>query len=179
MSNVLTRNIWHCDSLGILSADPVLVKAIAFYPNAQADAFELKWWDEDSTTLDSGVCTYTTDLVSADHHVKATSNVFPSTWLDGNVVKCLETNGSDTGKIGLIKTAGDNDEFTVHLIPFTAEAGKVGVWACYPSYSAFKGKQPNDTNENSMFFSFGEGFWFHNLALDSLSASCTLTLYLG
>ena len=180
MANILTRNIWNLDSLGILSTTPVLVKAICFYPNAQADAFELKWWDEDSTTLNSGVMTYTI-TTSTDDTITATGGTpMPNTWLDGNVIKCLSTTGSDTGVTGLIKTAGTNTVVVTHLSPFTAEASKVGTFACYPSYSAFKGKQPFDTNELSMFFSFGgDGFWFHNLALDSMSATCTLTLYLG
>ena len=181
MANVLTQNIWTCDSLGILSTGPVLVKAIMYYPNAVDGEFTLKWWNPDSTTLNSGVCTYTTDLVSADHHVKATSNVFPSTWLDGNVVKCLETTGSDKNKHGLIKTAGDNDEFTVHLIPFTAEASKVGIWACYPTYTAFRGKASKATDtETSMWFPFGgDGFRFPNLALDDLDTSDVVIIYLG
>ena len=180
MANVLTRNIWNLDSLGILSTTPVLVKAICFYPNAQADAFELKWWDEDSTTLNSGVITYTITTSTDDTITASGGTPLPSTWLDGNVIKCLSTTGSDTGVTGLIKTAGTNTVVVTHLSPFTAEASKVGTFACYPSYSAFKGKQPFDTNELSMFFSFGgDGFWFHNLALDSMSATCTLTLYLG
>jgi hypothetical protein len=182
MANVLTANIWTCTELGILTTKPVWVKGIMFYPAAVSNAFVLKWWDEADTTLRSGICTYTIDLVSADHHVKATSNVFPSTWLDGNVVKCLETTGSDEGKYGLIKTAGDNDEFTVHLIPLTAEATKVGDWACYPSYYAFMGLQPTVTNSHQcMWFPFGgeRGFRFPNLALDILSSSAYLQIYLG
>jgi hypothetical protein len=180
MANVLTRNIWNCNALGILSVSPVWVKGIMFYPTTQNHAFELKWWDEGDTTLRTSVCTYTIDLVSADHHVKATTNVFPTTWLDGNVVKCLSTSGSDAGKYGLIKTAGDLDEFTAHLIPFTAEASKVGDWACYPSYTAFKGIQPKDTNQQSLWFPFGgeRGFEFPNLALDSLDAG-SIQIYLG
>lgn len=179
MANVLTQSIWDCDSLGILSSSPVWVKGIMFTGTAQANAFELKWWDESSTTLRSSVCTYTV-TVSTDNTVKATANVFPNTWLDGNVVKCLTTTGSDTGKYGLIKTAGDNDEFVTHLAPFTTEASKVGDWACYPTYRAFLGTQPTDTNECGLWYTFpGErGFRFPNLALDSLSAG-SIQIYLG
>jgi hypothetical protein len=181
MANVLTKNIWSCTSLGILSEGPVLVKAINFYPNAVDDAFQLLWWDEvQPATLHAEQVTYTNALVSADHVVTATTNAFPSTWLDGNVVKCLKTTGSDSSQYGLIKTAGNNTAFTVHLIPLTAEASKVGSWDCYPTYNAFRGHAEKAADmEHSMFMPFGEGFWFPNLALDSLSTSAAVDIYVG
>jgi len=179
MANVLTKNIWNCDALGILSVKPVLVQAIMFYPTTEAHAFELKWWDEDSTTLQSDLVTYTITTATDDTVTASGGTPFPNTWLDGNVVKCLKTTGSDTGVYGLIKTAGNNTVFVTHLSPFTTEASKVGNWACYPSYTAFKGIQPKDTNEESMWFPFpGNGFLFPNLALDSLSAG-SIQIYVG
>ena len=180
MANILTRNIWSCDSLGILSETPVLVKAINFYPNAVDDAFQLKWWDEDSTTLNSGVITYTITTSTDDTITASGGTPLPSTWLDGNVIKCLETTGTDTGVSGLIKTAGDNTVVVVHYSPFTQEASKVGVFACYPSYNALRGHAEKAADmEHSMFMSFGEGFWFHNLALDSLSTSAAIDIYVS
>jgi hypothetical protein len=180
MANVLTRNIWNCDSLGILSTTPVWVKGIMFTGTAQAHAFELKWWDEDSTTLNSGVITYTITTSTDDTITASGGTPLPNTWLDGNVIKCLTTTGSDTGVTGLIKTAGNNTVVVTHLSPFTAEAAMVGVFACYPTYTAFKGTQPTDTNEAGLWYPFcGErGFRFPNLALDSLSAG-SIQIYLG
>ena len=180
MSNILTRNIWTCDALGILTTEPVWVKGILFYPTTEAHAFELKWWDADSTTLNSGVITYTITTSTDDTITASGGTPLPSTWLDGNVIKCLETTGSDTGVHGLIKTAGNNTVVVTHLSPFTTEASKVGMFACYPTYTAFKAIQPKDTNELSMWFTFpGErGFEFPNLALDSLSGG-SIHIYLG
>jgi hypothetical protein len=168
--------------MGILAEGPVLVKAIAFHPADVTQVFTLKWWDERTPpTLQVRNCTYTIDLVGSDHHVKATTNVFPTTWLDGNVVRCITTTGSDTRKYGLIKTAGDLDEFTVHLIPFTAEATKVGDWDCYPTYTAFTSTLETvaDSHRTHWYPFGGEGFWFPNLALDFLSASATVVIYVG
>lgn len=181
MANVLTRNILTCDSLGIVSPGPVLVKAIMYYPAAVDGEFTLKWWNEMDSTLTARNITYTNTLVSADHVVTATTSAFPSTWLDGNVVKCLRTTGSDTRSYGLIKTAGNNTAFTVHLIPFTVEASVVGDWDCYPTYTAFRGKasKASDT-ETSMWFPFGgNGFWFPNLALDDMDTSDVVIIYVG
>lgn len=180
MANVITGNIWTLDSLGIISEGPVLVKGIMYYPNAVDGEFTLKWWNESSPTLIARNCTYTV-TVSTDNTVKATTNVFPSTWLDGNVVRCITTSGSDTRKYGLIKTAGDNDEFVTHLAPFTTEATKVGTWECYPSYTAFRGKASKAADtETSMWFPFGgNGFLFPNLAFDDCDTSDVVIIYVG
>jgi hypothetical protein len=180
MANVLTENIWYCDSLGILSKGPVLVKAIMYYPNAVDGEFTLKWWNEGSRTTEAIGVTYTiTD--STDDTVTATTNAFPNTWLDGNVVKCEKTTGSDTGKYGLIKTAGNNTAFVTHLMPFTTEATKVGDWVQYTTYNAFRGKASKAADtETSMWFPFpGEGFRFPNLALDDIDTSDVVIIYVG
>lgn len=178
MANVLTKNILVCDSLGIIKPGPVLVKAINFYPNAVSDAFTLLWWDEDNaTTIVKGV-TYTI-TTSTDDTVTSTGN-FTNAWADGNVCKCLKTTGSDAGVYGLIKTAGNNNAFVTHLSPYTAEANKVGDWANYPTYTAFKMLQPTVANTHeSKFVSFGDGIWFPNLALDALSTSAAVHIYVG
>ena len=182
MSNVLTRNIWTLDTIGIVSTGPVWVKGIMYYPAAVDGEFLLKWWDEDSTTLNSGVITYTITTSTDDTITASGGTPLPNTWLDGNVIKCLNTTGSDTGVTGLIKTAGNNTVVVTHLSPFTAEASKVGVFACYPTYTAFKGKASKAADtETSMWFPFGgeRGFEFHNLALDDLDTSDVIVLYLG
>lgn len=180
MANVLTRNIFSCDSLGIISHKPITLKGINFYADAVDLAFQLLWWDESSTTLNSAGVTYTI-TTSTDNTVTASGGTpFPSTWLDGNVVKCLSTTGSDTGKYGLIKTAGNNTVFVTHLNPFTTEATKTGHWACYPTYNAFRGKMTKAADtEFSMWFPFPIPIELPNLALDSLGASSYVDLYVG
>lgn len=177
MANVLTKRIFSCDSLGIISPAPIVVRAIMFYPDAVDDAFQLKWWDEDNpTTIVKGV-TYTI-TTSTDDTITSTGN-FTNAWADGNVIKCLKTTGSDTRVYGLIKTAGDNNAIVIHLSPFTTEASKVGNFANYPTYNAFRGHvdKAADT-EYSMWFPFpGNGFEFPNLALDSLSSSAAVDIY--
>jgi hypothetical protein len=181
MANVLTKNIWECSSLGIISTGPVLVKGIMYYPAAVDGEFTLKWWDEaQPPTLYARAITYT-NTVSTDNTVTATTSAFPSTWIDGNVVKCLKTTGSDTGKYGLIQTAGNNTRFVTWGAPFTTEAAVVGDWDCYPTYTAFRGKASKAADtETSMWFPFGgEGFWFPNLALDDFDTSDVVIIYVG
>lgn len=178
MANVLTQNIWTCDSLGIISDRPVLVKAIMYYPNAVDGEFTLKWWQEDQT-IDLHNVTYT-NTDSTDTTVTSTGN-FPNTWLDGNVVKIGQTTGSDTNKYGLIKTAGNNNAIVTHLMPFTTEASKVGDFYQFSTYTAFRGKASKAADtETSMWFPFGgNGFWFPNLALDDMDTSDVVIIYVG
>lgn len=177
MSNVLTKRIFSCDSLGIISPKPIVVRAIMFYPNAVDDAFQLKWWDEDNpTTVVKGV-TYTVTN-STDDTVTSTGN-FTSAWADGNVAKCLKTTGSDATKVGLIKTAGNNNAFVCHLSAFTVEANKVGNWANCPTYNAFRGHvyKVADMEQAQWYPMPGNGIEFPNLALDSLSSSAAIDIY--
>lgn len=179
MANVLTQNIWYCDSLGILSHKPVLVKAIMYYPNAVDGEFTLKWWSEASLTTQSIGVTYTVST-STDNTVTSTGN-FANTWLDGNVCKCLKSTGVAGGVYGLIKTAGNNNAFVTHLAPYTDESSKVGDWVSYTTYNAFRGKASKAADtETSMWFPFGgDGFLFPNLALDDIDTSDVVIIYVG
>jgi hypothetical protein len=180
MANVLTRNIWNCASLGIISPGPVLVKAIMYYPNAIDGAFTLKWWDEDNPAVTTGPISYVAST-STDDTITSVGN-FPNTFLDGAVVKCLKTTGSDSGVYGLIQTAGSDDAIVLWGSPFTASATTyVGEFNSFPSYTAFRGHASNATDtETSMWFPFGKGgMVFPNLALDSLSTSDAIIIYVG
>lgn len=177
MANSMTGPVWNLDSLGIITTSGVWIRSIIFYPNAEGDAAQFLWWDENSPAVTTTDVTYTI-TVSTDNTVTSTGN-FPSTYADGKVVKIWKTSGSDAGKYGLIKTAGNNNAFVTHLAPFTTEANKVGSFYCLNTYNAIKLMQPKDTNEHSLQISFPgpKGLWLPNLALDSLSSSATIALY--
>lgn len=179
MANTFYKNIYNLDSLGIISPRPIYIIGYTFYPAAEGDAAQFVYWTEDTSEVSAAATatgvTYTV-TVSTDNTVTSTGN-FASTWADGKVAKCTKTTGSDWGKYGLIKTAGNNNAFVTHLAPFTTEADKVGNWICYTTYNALKIMQPKDTNEESVFHPVN--FTFPNLALDSLSTSATIVLYVG
>ena len=176
MANRMAHRIWDLDSLGIISSKPVFIHGYVFYPNQQADAAQFVYWDENDTPAAQSIGVTYTNTDSTDTTVTSTGN-FASTWADGKVAKITKTTGSDTGKYGLIKTAGNNNAFVTHLMPFTTEASKVGDFYCYTTYNALKLKHPNDTNEEGKFVLVN--FLFPNLALDSLSTSAGITLYIG
>ena len=177
MANILTKRILSCDSLGIISPCKIVVRGIMFYPAAVDDAFQLKWWDEDNPTTILKSATYTI-TTSTDDTITSNGN-FSNAWADGNVIKCLKTTGSDWGVYGLIQTAGDNNAVVIHLSPFTTEANKVGNFANYPTYNAFRAHSTKFADsETSLWFPFcGNGFEFPNLALDSLSSSAAVDIY--
>ena len=88
-----------------------------------ADAAQFLWWDASSTTLNSAAVTYTITTSTDDTITASGGTPFPNTWLDGNVIKCLSTTGSDTGVTGLIKTAGNNTVVVTHLCPVHGRGG--------------------------------------------------------
>jgi len=165
--------------MGIIASGQTLVKGIMYYPAAVDGEMTLKWWNEGTRTTAGGGLTYTI-ATSTDQTVTSTGN-FANTWLDGNVVKCERTTGVSAPNYGLIKTAGNNDAFIVHLTPFTDEADKVGDWVQYTTYNAFRAKASKAADtETSMWFPFGgDGFWFPNLALDDIDASDVVIVYVG
>jgi len=181
MANVLTGNIWNCDSFGIISERPVLVKAVAFHPADVTNVLTLKWWNEATPTLVARNITWTV-TTSTDNTVTATTSAFPSTWLDGNVVRCLRDSASTNNRIyGLIQTAGNDTRFVTWGAPFTNQTASTGDWDCFPSYTAFTvtGATLADSHETKWFPFGGEGFWFPNLAIDYLSTSATAIIYVG
>ena len=179
MSNTLTRNIWNCASLGIISPGPVLVKAIAVQTTDVSQVFTLKWWDEDNPAVSKRAISYVAST-STDDTLTSAGN-FPNTFLDGAVVKCLKTTGSDNGVYGLIQTAGSADAIVLWGSPFTAAVTTyVGDFDSYPTYTAFTATLPTLADSHgTVWFPFGgEGMMFPNLALDALTAG-SIQIYVG
>lgn len=180
MANVLTRNIWSCASMGILSPSPVLVKAIALHPTDVSQVFTLKWWDEDNPAVVTGPISYVVSTATDDTITAA--GKFPNTFLDGAVVKCLKTTGLDSGVYGLIQTAGSTNAIVLWGSPFTADTtAYTGSFESYPSYTAFTATLPTlaDSHGTTWFPFGGEGMWFPNLAIDPATLAGTYTIYVG
>ena len=180
MANVLTQNIWNCDSMGILATYPVVIRAIAVHPADVSQVITLKWWDEVKPPTLRSTAVTTTITTSTDNTITASGGTpFPNTWLDGNVIRCTKSSNYNTGTYGLIKTAGNNTVLVTHLAPYTNDAAAVGDWDCYPSYTAFThtGQTIADSHETKLYTFDGYGLKVPNLALDFLSASATVIIY--
>ncbi len=187
MSNAFYGNTYYCDTVGIISKIPIMVKAICFYPNQQADAIQFNWWDEANPVsgaaraVASVTITSNTTLTDAD-----TGGVLTAArYADGSVLKLFpKCDGGGNGSAAnhdyhLITTAGDNNVIVVSG-GLTNETTKSQKMDAYPARVAFKFKQPNDTNEASLWFSFGgNGLLLPNLVLESISGSCSAIVYIA
>ena len=186
MANAFYGHAYYCDTVGIISKTPITVKAICFYPNQQADAIQFNWWDEANpvaTTkkfVPSITITGTTTITDAD-----TGGVLTNAYADGDVLKLFPAgefggNGSAANHTyHLIAMAGDNNVI-VTAASLTNEDTKSQKLESYPARVAFKFKQPNDTNERSMWFPFGgQGLRLPNLTLETISSTCSAVVYIA
>lgn len=188
MANALYGNIWHVDTVGIVSKTPVKVLGVNFIPNAVSDAFDLNYWDEANVVTDSerslGNCTITstTTFTDADTGGVLTSARYPAT----NVLKIFKTvegggNGSTANHTyHLIETAGDNNAI-VCAASLTNEANKSYKIAAYPARSFLNGLQPTVANTHeSKYWYFGpHGIWLPNLVLEAISTSAYIQIFLA
>lgn len=185
MANSTYGNTWYCDTVGIITKGPVCIKAICFCPNQQADAIQFNWWDEANPIATSkkfvGSVTTTSTTTFTD---AATGGVLTSIYADGAVMRLFPPNlGGGNGSSAnhtyhLITTAGDNNAIVV-ASSLTNEETKSQLIEAYPARVAFKFKQPNDTNEQSLWFNFGgDGLRLPNLTLETISSSCSAIIYI-
>jgi len=183
MANAFYGNTLYCDTVGIVSKTPIVVKAICFYPNAAADAILFNWWDESNPLSGSNIAftatassgTVTNTDTAAD---VMTSAAFP----DGAVIKVIDSSGSASYKTyHLIGTAGDDDRFVI--TPTSTWGDESSTYyhvTAYPARAAFQFKQPKDTNENSQWFAFGgDGLRLPNLTLETISSTCSAIVYIA
>jgi hypothetical protein len=107
-----------------------------------------------------------------------------SIYADGAVLKIFPTwegggNGSTANHTyHLITTAGDNNAIVV-ASTLTNEANKSQKIEAYPARTAFKLKQPKDTNELSMWIPMPSPIWFPNLTLETVSTSAYALIYIA
>lgn len=182
MGNSLYGNVWHIDTAGIISKTPIWLRGIMFYPNTQADAILLNWWDEGNpiassemffnATASSGTVTETDDTNPL------TSTLFPAT----GVVRVLGGSGTTANHTyHLIGAAGNDHRIIIDPTSTWADEGPFDYHTItYPARVAIRMIQPADTNQYSMWVPFPGpfGFRFPNLVLETISATCSAQLYL-
>ena len=188
MANALYGNVFHVDTVGIVSKTPLKIMGVNFVPNAVSDAFDLNFWDEANEVSGSnrslGNCTITgtNTFTDADTGVVLTAARYPAT----NVLKIFKTwEGGGSGSTAnhtyhLIETAGDNNAI-VTAASLTNEANKSYKIAAYPARPFLNGLQPTATNTHeSKYWYFGEhGVWVANLILEAISTSAYLQIFLA
>jgi hypothetical protein len=162
----------------VISEDPIIIGKIIFVPHAVTDSFQLDSFEPSRVKYGNYQITYSI-ATSTDDTITSTGN-FASTWAVGYVVKCIRTTGSDTGVLGIIKTAGDNDKIVITLSPFSAENNKVGDFEAYVNRrEIYMEAGPHNTALAPIVLDFGTegGKMLRNLALPTLSAECKVIIH--
>ncbi len=180
MSNDLTSTplLWVLDTAGkILVTRPVCIQKVIYFPNAAADTFTMKQWDE-STVVAAGTANSKTGTITLTNVLTSTGNL-PSTIEDGFVFEILGSSGA-AGNIGkkLVKTAGDANAVVIWEDDWTNEASKYYAWQTFATVEAIM-LRAGASDASPIHLDFGiNGKWFPNLTLESISTSSSIRVYI-
>lgn len=184
MSNVLRKSqVWTADTVGVLSAKPVRIKFIQFYPKAAADAFELDFWDTQASITSSDQ--QVTATITSNTTFTATTAVLNGTQFPQySILRLISSNGSSANTISLpneghwhIVTTGGTGNTVITSAGLTNEVAVVYHICAYQNYVGFAGISQATTMLDDYYFFGDKGLWLPNLYLKSLSSQAVL--YIG
>lgn len=180
MSNSLVGNVWHVDTVGVLTSKPVWVTKVVLFPNANTDAALFNYANVGSAKSDyinSGP-TSGTATVTGTNTITATG-LFPATDVAvGDFLHVANTASGNNIGDHIVITRSSNDAI-VTAGGLTNEASVQYLWTIYNGYRAFYLKG-NASTVAPVELSLGDvkGQWFPNLALYTLSSSATVDIYM-
>jgi hypothetical protein len=175
MANLSGHGVWTCDTVGIITENPIWITNALYIPAAISNAAVFRWYDVASPVA-AGTAIHKTGTITLTNTLTSTGNL-PSTIEDGFVFEITKSSGtSDNLGAKLVKTAGDANAVIIHEDDWTNEANKEYDWITYPSYTAIP-LLTNDVTFRQMNIHFGDrGKRFPNLILESISGG-TVYLY--
>jgi hypothetical protein len=179
MANDATGKVWTCDSVGMLTDQPVKVSKIIFYPNTAGHGVTFKYWDfggaTEKTTLSGVTATVSTNAITSTGNF-VTANVAAG---DGLRVKRTST-GNNVGNYYVVSRDSDN-AVTVSFSTMTDEASKKYDMAVYAQKTACVLTSPG-TEKAGVSIDFGgpdgTGQWFPSLGITSIGASGTAYVHI-
>jgi len=179
MANVINTNPITITAEGIIATGTIWVRKVIIFPNAAADAATFTYWDETSTPDHEATGTATWATLTCT----STGN-FPSGAPAANdIVKIFDTSSGNNEFTFQTATAGNNNAFVADAVPahhgtVTDESDKTYFWKIWTPKTAFKILSPG-TEKIAWEIDFGNrGMRFPNLAMNTLSTSATLHLFL-
>jgi hypothetical protein len=179
MANSTYGNTIYCDTAGILSQGPLIIRGILYVPHAITDVIDLNFWDEANPTASSNLFmtatassgTVTNDDTAAD---VLTSAAFPAT----SVVKVIKGSGSATyHRYHLIGTAGNDDRFIIDGSTWGDETSKTYEIISYPARAFFNATCTGITNDfSSQYYPLG-GVRVENLICETITSGAYAIIY--
>jgi len=179
MTNVKNPELcWVIDTEGIISKSMICIRKAVIIPNAAADIANFKTWDEGGTPVLTG--DGITGTITATDTLTSTAGFETDDISPGDVIKITGGTGSALNwNTFLIDTNADDNTIVVHNDPLmTNEATKLYNYKAWTPTLAFKLDTPG-TEVVPFELDFGDkGRWFQNLALDDLTTSAVVHLYI-
>jgi len=173
---------WKLDTAGIITEKPVLIQKAIIYPNSAGDSALFVSWDNGSTPTQTKTNETMTSVNGQEF--ESTGN-WPTTTINpGQIVKFTGTSTGNNERTFLIATNADNNNITVDAAQDpTEEDGKIYNWKVYEPVTEFKIQSPG-TEVIAWEIDFAghghrRGRYFPNLAMDDLSASAVVHLFIG
>jgi hypothetical protein len=192
MANVVDGNPLIISVEGIVSTIPLRIQKIILKPAATGDAATLNYWLESDTVADSGTAEDLT--VTASTGTWAASNAFTTALVDpDNIIRTYISESAKNIGVWQIATNADNDTITVDIQASPLGGGVATLendtanrytWKVWDPhlFLTIKGSGMTSTGADLSLVQvdFGDrGFWVPNLAMNTLSTSAVLYIYLN
>lgn len=179
-NTLLTQNVWYLDTEGVVTSNPVIVRKVILLPNAAGDSATFTQWGSQSslptvrsTMLGKTVTTTSTTTITS------TGNFEAAEALANDIIEITKTSTGNNLGSWQIGTRSSDDAIIVDVGngALTNEASKVYDWKVWKPAPAFKLVSPG-TEKVAIQIDFGDkGFRFPNLAMNALSTSAVLYVY--
>jgi len=179
MTNVKNPELcWVIDTEGIISKSVICVRKVIIIPNAAGDKADFMTWDENGTPVLTG--DGITGTITDTDTLTSTAGFETDDISPGDVIKITGGTGSALNwNTFLIDTNANDNTIVVHNDPLmTNEATKLYNYEAWTPVIAFTILSPG-TEAVAHEIDFGEkGRWFPNLAMDNLTTSAVVHLYI-
>ena len=186
MANVLGGKVWELDGDGFITAKPVWVRKAVLYPATADDLVIFKYWGAEAAnstaraTMLSKTCTVTSTTT-----ITSTGNFEATEALAGDIINIYESDSLNTGYWLINARSNDNAIVVDTGLAAWGQSGGVLTNEASKTYSlktwipdvAFK-LSCYDANEPTEIDFGPRGFRFPNLAMDTLTASAKVYLYI-
>lgn len=186
MANSTYGRVWIADTIGIITRKGIRITKIMLVPNTHTDSATFYYWDT-ADVIATGVSDSNAingDITGNDTLTLDGGTRLPSTITDGSIFEIVASNGStnNVGKPMLVQTAGNNLAVAIHKIPdadkWTNETDKFYSWKTYQNRLAFN-LVSLETKKEPLILDFGpRGYWFPNLALETISSAGNTKVYI-
>ncbi len=175
MANAQTMNPWKIDTCGVISTGRVRLTKATLVLSAEADTAVFVSWDVSATK--KATMTNKTGTVTSSKTLTSTGNFETAEVAAGDIIKIKNSStGNNLGSF-IVDTRDSDDAITIETgNTLTDEANKVYSWWTLTPQVSFTLKAP-ETEKMIVSLDWPEGIWFPNLALQSISSSAVVYLY--